>query len=255
MPLVLKLIAQFQQGKSFEIRDNYTGFINLGFFHQLFAHFGITQEEMSLVKFITESEYMSDLDKQYFVKSNEDRCVMIYTTNTVIKNKLAAIFMKEGTEVIKPGYAVSSALATTQSAQTFNPDPNICKPITIVKSEPPPKLTPDIIDVMNAKSVSLFSDPDFKSLIGIYLRRPELFGTLSQYVQNGNVLEESLGNTKTIDDLTDDEFIQYKGMIDKISQLGINISETEILDKLIKFSGHLNLTLRSILCDIAKDCE
>jgi hypothetical protein len=111
----------------------------------------------------------------------------------------------------------------------------------------------ELIDLMNIKTVSLFKDNDFKSLISIYLRRPELFGIMAQYVQNGNVLEESLGPIKTIEDLTNEEIKHYESLANKINCLELNISNTVIINKLIQFSGHLNLTLRSILCDIAKN--
>jgi hypothetical protein len=104
---------------------------------------------------------------------------------------------------------------------------------------------------MNHKSILLFSDPDFKLLVGIYLKKPELFSILAQYVQNGNIVEESLMSPKTINDLTNEELIKYQTRVEVINNLNLGISNDMIIEKLIKYSGHLNLTLRSILCDMA----
>ena len=95
----------------------------------------------------------------------------------------------------------------------------------------------------------LFYDPDFKKLIDIYIRRPELFSTLAKYVQHGTVIEESLEPVKTIEMLSETELQQYIFLCDQIKNLGINLPDNVIIAKLLKFSGHLNLTVRSLLCE------
>ncbi len=263
MPLVLKLVGDFPHDKKkYELRDSFEGYINLQLLINLFTTFGVTSDEINEIKFITNSERMNHPEKSYLVTPNEDRDIFIFTANINLKQKLLDIFIKQGAVIQQNSQSYQSSDQNTEQPsvsksyqynQPVYPDPEICKPITMKESEPIPKLTNELIDTMNVKSVSLFADQDFKSLISVYLRRPELFGIMAQYVQHGNVVEESLSHLKNIDDLTDEELAHYQSLADKINHLEIGVTNDVIINKLIKFSGHLNLTLRSILCDMAKN--
>lgn len=258
MPLVLKLIGQFQGRKTYEIRDSFEGPVNIKLLIELFTFWELSHDEIEKIKFITDSEQIKNPEKSFPVKADEDRVIFVFTSDIELRNKLAGIFTKEGHEISqpvdsKPEESNTTGSGSLQFVQPVFPDPEICKPITIKAPEPVPKLTSELINLMNVKSVSLFADQDFKSLISIYLRRPELFSTLAQYVQNGNVLEESLGHIKNISELTDEEIGHYQSLADKINHLEIGVTNEVIINKLIKFSGHLNLALRSILCDLAKN--
>ena len=259
MPLVLKLIGQFQGRKTYEIRDSFEGPVNIKLLIDLFTFWGLSSDEIDKIKFITDSEQIKNPEKAFPVKADEDRIIFVFTSDIELRNKLAGIFMKEGHEISQPGdskpeiQSTYQTVSSQQFVQPLLPDPEICKPITIKEPEPAPKLTNEIIDLMNMKSVSLFADQDFKALISIYLRRPELFGIIAQYVQNGNILEESLGHVKTVDELNEEEMVHYQLLADKINNLEIGVTNDVVINKVIKFSGHLNLALRSILCDMAKD--
>ncbi len=256
MPLVLKLVGFTQDNKYYQIRDPFEGPINLKLLHELFMHWNLSTEEIDKIKFITDSEQIKIPEKSFDVRADEDRLIFVFTADKDVRTKLLTIFMNEGSEVekIQKPSEGSSANQTYQppsqvKPELTNPDPEICKPITTKQPDTIPQLTSDLIEVMNVKSVSLFSDPDFRNLVGIYMRKPELFGTLSQYIQNGNVIEESLIPVKTIDQLTPEELEHYNGLADKLKHLELGVSNEVIINKLIKFSGHLNLTVRSILCD------
>ena len=257
MPLVLKLIGQFQGRKTYEIRDSFEGLVNIKLLNDLFIFWGLSSEDIEKIKLITDSEQIKNLEKSFPVKAYEDRIIFVFTSDIELRNKLVDIFMKEGQETsqIRESNQSTTITQPDDSNELVQPDSEICKPVTVTVSEDdsPPKLTSDLIDMMNIKSVSLFVDKDFKSLISIYLRRPELFGTLAHYVQNGNVHEQSLCHVKTIDELTDEELTHYKSLADKINHLEIGVTHEVIINKLIKFSGHINLALRSILCDMAKE--
>ena len=49
--------------------------------------------------------------------------------------------------------------------------------------------------------------------------------------------------------LTETELHEYIILCDQIKILGINLPDNVIITKLLKYSGHLNLTLRSLLCE------
>lgn len=263
MPLVLKLVGQFQCSNTYEIRDSINEQINIKLLNEKFIFFGLSHDEINKIIFINNSEQIKNLDKNFIINADKDLFIFMFTSDIELRNKLFIIFMNKGNKVYRPGYSeveevekVEEAEESTSSqhfVQPVSPDPEICKPITMKVSEPTPKLTNELIDLMNIKAVSLFNDPDFKYLISIYIRRPELFGTIAQYIQNGDVIEESLCHIKTIDELNDEEIKHYQILSDKINHLGIDITNEVIINKLIKFSGHLNLTLRSILCDMAKN--
>ena len=99
---------------------------------------------------------------------------------------------------------------------------------------------------MNEQTLILFSDPDFIILLNIYRKKPELFNLLSNYIQNNDIIIDSLINDKTLDQISDQEIEYYTNLSIKIMEIGINIPQNIIIEKLIKFSGHLNLTIRSI---------
>lgn len=265
MPLVFKLIGQFQNDKKYEIKDSFEGLVNIKLLIELFTFWELSSNEINKIKFITDSEQIKNPEKNFPVKANEDRIIFVFTPDIELKNKLAEIFMREGNKILqehkssqledsKPEHVYTTTDNRNYDQPVF-PDPEICKPITMNQPEPVPKLTPELIDLINIKSISLFADQDFKSLISIYLRRPELFGIMAHYVQNGNVLEESLVHEKTINELTDEEMEHYQSLADKIKHLELGVTNEIIINKLIKFSGHLNLALRAILCDMAKDTQ
>ena len=260
MPLILKLVGFTQDNKYYQIKDPFEGPINLKLLHELFMHWNLLPEDIEKIKFITDSEQIKNSDKSFDIKGDEDKLFFVFTSDKDVRQKLLTIFMNEGSEVNKIQKQSKEVLSNqTEFAleqvkqESTNPDPEICKPLTTTQSDTIPQLTPDLIDLMNTKSVSLFSDPDFRSLIGIYMRKPELFGILSQYIQNGNIIEESLIPIKTLDQLTLEELEYYKGLVDKLEHLELGVSNDVLVNRLIKFSGHINLTVRSILCELAQN--
>lgn len=248
MPLVFKLVGYTADKKHYEIKDPFNGPINLKLLYELYKVWGLDEEEIENIKFITDSEQIKNPDKNFLVKDDEDRVIFVFTSVLTIRQKLHDIFIKEGTEVQIPSQTGSSDNVT--EVQVTMVDPQICKPLTqIVIPDSIPQLTSELIDMMNIKSVSLFADQDFKNLISIYLRNPELFGIFAKYVQNGDVIEESLIPVKTWNMLSDEELINFNVLCTKVKNLGIQMPDEVIINRLIKYSGHLNLTVRSLLCE------
>ena len=130
-------------------------------------------------------------------------------------------------------------------------DSYICAPITQTpcEPEPVPTMTPEVITSMNIKAVSLFSNPDFKNLIRIYMTKPELFKIFAKYIQHGDIIANDQ-IIKSIVDLDEAELVHYQGLADQIHALGLELPNELIINQLIKYSGHLNLTVRSLLSSI-----
>jgi hypothetical protein len=116
---------------------------------------------------------------------------------------------------------------------------------TILKNEP--VMTPEIIDTMNKKTVNLFSQPDFKTLLNIFLTNPGVIRDFSKYVQHCDIIVDS--NNNSWEELSIEKQIEYNHLADKLEEFNLGKPRELLLSRLVKYSGHLNLTLRSILSE------
>lgn len=237
MPVSFKLVGYIINKKYYEVKDPYHGDITLQHIHSLFINWGITQEEIEQVKFIIDSEQIRDPTKIYNIKPEETSNIFIFVFNPDIKQKLQIIFNTHGTEML-------------QQTNETESEEEISQPITQIIPETLPVLTQTDIINMNKQTLILFSDPDFITLLDIYKRKPELFNLLSNYIQNNNIIVGSLVKDKTIDQITDQEKEYYTMLSIKLIDFGFNIPQDVIINKLIKYSGHLNLTIRSLLNEV-----
>jgi hypothetical protein len=231
MPLKFKLVGQAPDSKYYEINDNFEGPITLKLLNELFQFHGLNEMEISKIRFITDSEQIKNPEKQYIVRSDEERVVFVFSPDILLRTKLQQVFMNVGSQ-------------TTQNEMkkqiVHSVSPDIIKPITNnVKVEP--IITPEIVDSMNKKSIELFNNMEFKSLLNVYLKNPSMFGVFSKFVQHGDIVPLDSQNPEHYDE---DE---YSKLVDKLEELNTGLSRDELLKRLIKYSGHLNLTLRSIL--------
>jgi len=234
MPLIFKLVGFVINNKYFQIIDPFEGDINLASIHILFKTWGLTDDELKEVKFIIDSEQITDINKIYHINQNEKHNIFVFVFNQDIRQKLQNIFTTHGTGIL--------SLSDNYS------DDEINNPITQIETEQV-HLTHEVIHKMNEQTLLLFSDNDFISLLDIYKRKPNLFNLLSNYIQNNDLLD-SLVNDKTFDELSEQEKEYYNNLSIQVLSLNLNIPQNIIIEKLIKYSGHLNLTIRSILNEL-----
>jgi hypothetical protein len=234
MPLIFKLVGFVINNKYFQINDPYEGDINLVSIHILFKTWGLTDEELQEVKFIIDSEQITDINKIYHINQNEKHNIFVFVFNQDIRQKLQNIFTTHGTGIL--------------SLSDKDSDDDINHPITQIENEKI-ILTHEVIHTMNDQTLILFSDSDFISLLDIYKRKPGLFNILSNYIQNNDLIE-SLITDKSIDQLSEQEKEYYTNLSIQVMNLNLNIPQNVIIEKLIKYSGHLNLTIRSILNEL-----
>jgi hypothetical protein len=227
MPLIFKLVGFVINKKYYQIKDSFHGDINLDCIQSLFITWGLTNEESQEVKFIIDSEQIKDPDKIYHIDQDKTHNIFVFVFNQDIRQKLQDIFITHGDDI-----------------SSLN-DEEINQPITKLDDEEL-FLTREMIDIMNEKTLLIFSDPDFTTLLSIYKRKPELFNILSNYIQNNDVTDNIISD-KTIDQLSDEETEYYTNLSIKIMNLDFDIPQNLIIEKLIRFSGHLNLTIRSLL--------
>jgi hypothetical protein len=217
MSIIFKLIGINENNITLTIKLTNNN-INLKFLQELFVSININKDEIKKIKFITDSEQIKT-NKNILIKDGEEKIIFIFTSDLELRNKILVLFNEKKCIQIE--------------------DNNLF-------------LTNDIINNINDNSIKLFMDPDFRNLISIYLRKPELFGILAQYIQYEDITIKN-NNIQNFNDLNEDEKKNYNTLANQINHLGLNIPYEIIIQKLIQFSGHLNLTVRSILCDIAKN--
>ena len=267
MPITYKLVG-FTIAS---IYDSYIGPISLSNINSIFNSFGLTDYELNQIKFIIDSEQMIDIDKVYNIDENIT-FVYVYVFIDGIKEKLENIFITHGekeetisaetelgptnyenefmldenklqeTELGPTNYENEFMLDENKLQETLEKiDEELNEPITQEEIEPPSLLTKDIIGKINENTLLLLSDPDFIVLLKIYKNKPYLFNLLSNYIQNNEISPQILEDTIVY---SEQEYIELSL---KIMELGLGFTQEIIIETLIKYSGHLNLTIRDLL--------
>ena len=246
MPITYKLVG-FTIAS---IYDSYIGPISLSNINSIFNSFGLTDYELNQIKFIIDSEQMIDIDKVYNIDENIT-FVYVYVFIDGIKEKLENIFITHGekeetisaeTELGPTNYENEFMLDENKLQETLEKiDEEFNEPITQEEIEPPSLLTKDIIGKINENTLLLLSDPDFIVLLKIYKNKPHLFNLLSNYIQNNEISPQILEDTIVY---SEQEYIELSL---KIMELGLGFTQEIIIETLIKYSGHLNLTIRDLL--------
>ena len=227
MPVFYKFIAvQSTPGLKIELEHKSEEFnnetINYGqvksFFLNLGKEFNINEDDLTNTKFIIENKNNMSLNSEtdFEIKTNENKIVFVFTVEKETRKKLLDVFNKYGF-----------------SSKSDKVDPKITKPIP----EEEIKITSEIIEKSNRKTLELFGDSDFITLVEIYKRNPDIFKSFSSYVCNGDVIVDSF--EKDINDSKD-----YTNEFNFIKTLNLNVSDEKINDALKKSKGHYNLTLR-----------
>lgn len=246
MPIKFKLVGQTTNKKYYEITDDFAGPINLNLLQDLFKFHGVSADDIEKIRFITDSEQIKNSEKSYMVKPDEDRGIFVFTSEIDIRNKLQDIFMKNGKEVDVVQQQKSPQPVAQPGAQQHMQQVEQFQQLTI-KESVEPIMTPEIIDTMNKKTVALFSQPDFKILLNIFLTNPGVIRDFSKYVQHCDIVSNSQDNSW--DELSAEKQTEYNTLADKLEEFNLGKSRELLLARLVKYSGHLNLTLRSILSE------
>jgi hypothetical protein len=241
MPLIFKLIGFTINNKLYEIHNNFTGPLNMEVLKKIFINYELPLDSFNNIRFITGTEQINNLNKNIDI-TDEVKSILIFTQDNQTKTILANIFIKYGKES-DMRLPITSQADINNSSELINPEIN--KPLTEEEYKIP-QLTPEIIESMNKKAIKLFSDPDFTFLMKLYVKRPELFATLSQYISHGDLVIDSFGKYISLDDETKSK---YEIVFKEIKKLDLNVDDNIINEKIVKYKGHLNLIIRDILCE------
>ena len=209
---------------NYEQVKNY--FLEIGKKHEL------VEDDMINTKFIINNSQNMSLNEEtdFLISSDETKIIFVFTVEKDTRAKLLKLFDEKG---------MVGEKKTVEVKESSSPDPNIVKPIP----EEEIKITNDIIQESNKKTLELFGDKDFKTLLTIYKRNPDVFKTFSSYVCNGDVLVDSFESKIS-------ESFEYTEQLDQIKSLSLSIPDDKIIESLTKNRGHLNLSLRYLLYNV-----
>jgi len=250
MPISFKIVDFLINDKYCEINCPITN-LNLLNIHNLFISWGLKQEQVVQIKFIINSELMIDLNKLYLIDYNKQNIIFVYVENENIKQKLCNII--ENTIVETKKYVLTRDIINNMNENTLLllSDYDFINMLYVYKKSP--ELFNTLSNFIQKYDIAtefqenplLFYNNDFNKLLCIYINKPNLFHMLSNFIQKNDVIDERLPKIT----LLDIDIHYYNKLVDYIMNINIGVSRDIIMNKLIKYSGHLNLTIRSIFND------
>ena len=276
MSLILKLVGT-NINKEYIIKYKLNEYINIDTLINIFKNLKFTDNEINLIKFIKQGEQISN--QNYLISPNKEEYIFIFSTNENIRKKLKNVFEEKQSEIenndeildemeVNVNKLVNDILGNNIPDGLSNDyiivdEDNDSKSISkdIVNNENEDIeciteeivnngesiiecITEEIVNNINEKTLILLRDPDFRILIDIYRRRPELFQNLLHYTHSGDIVYNVTRLTRP------SNVSNYSTEFEIINKLNLNFSEDKIFEKLIKYGGHINLTLRSLLCEL-----
>jgi len=258
MPIVFKLVGNVNS-KVLEIKRDVTGIVRLSNIISMFEIYGLSSDDFQQIRFVANSETLKDNDKFFSVGTDDNLVVFVFSAHKETREKLAVVFLKNATNIQeKPSHESSEGplvatrplIGTVQDTNVLNRftkeetvDEELQKPVVDKEVEVTPELSEEVINEMNKKTSKLFADKDFCNLVKIYYSKPELIKTFLSFVSHGDIININipiLGEKK-----------DYSESIMMLRSLGITESDEVLTDALEAFNGHLNLTLRALLCEKA----
>ena len=232
MSLIFKFEGTPINNNKYEIMYKYIGLITLNRLKGYFRIFGIKETEIYHVLFHLETKQVCSPLGEIYVSADEIIVFNVYTSNEEIRSKLINIFEKHNNK--KTIIHINDPEMKIDLHNTENSLP--------LQEEKKENINKN--DSINIELIKLFDNNNFKKILSLYLKKPKLFYLLFQYTQNVNMapINEDYQNKLSKED---DDY--YDDLTTVIKKLDLDISDYNIKKTLIKFSGHLNLTLRALL--------
>lgn len=227
MPLIFKPVATTGD-KKYQIKKDIIGDIKLEDIFSIFEIYGLTKEDLLNVKFVANSETFKNNDKVYKIDENEILNIFVFSPTKEIRDKLENIFIKYNTNV------------ETEKKVSINVDTFIQQNIDTPVEDETPILDDETVKKINENSIKLFENEDFKNLVRIYYSNQDIMKTFLNFIVHGDIVKLNIP--------TNNLNKSYENEIMMLQSLGIKESNDEIIKYLNMFNGHVNLTLRALLC-------
>ena len=232
------MISHYSNSEYDYIIENIESNLTLKNIYLDFMRNGVNIELIKKIKFIKNGKNISNLDENLYNKDCNN-LVYLFTNDQVIKNELIS---KIFTNIPKE----ESQRNTIQISTKLNVQPT--EDVEEDIFEP----TEDEINSINEKIIENFKDKEFKDLLQICIKKPELIKMVNSYLCNGNIIDKI-----DFDDINLDEF-KYQNEYDFIKSFYEDnfmtplTNESYVKKILNHFKGHLNLSLRYLICNTNK---
>ena len=265
MPIIFKPVGYI---KTTEIKLSIIGPVRLSNIISLFTNFGLQADDFKSIRFIINLETLSDNMKVYNVGINDNLIIFVFSNDDEVKRKLTTIFQKNASTVQQQPQMFNNTFETfinqtnaanpaaisyanivanqqmnqmedQQGSPTCDVDSDLTKPVVDKIDDDKYILTDETICMMNAQTVNLFADNDFKSLVKIYNTNPNILKKFLNFVSHGDIVKMTIPVLDPPKNYTN-EMLQLK-------KLGVIATDDEILSTLQSFNGQLNLSLRVLL--------
>lgn len=235
MPIKIKLAGLTSDGKHLEITDNdFKGDLNLELLCSYFYAKGVP---IQYLKFIINGKQLTETNIIYTINENEMQIVYVFAADKFVREKLIQVFLDFGQEIVQsPEPKVICIDDTTEEEDNEDEDKELSEPLI------EDKMTLEVSKKINTTALELLKNDDFRRLIEIYKRSPEIFGIFGMYIQQGNIILQDDNK-----DISEDTIEYYKILVNEIKNLELNYSDEHILNTIIKNYGNVNLTLRELL--------
>lgn len=239
MPVTFKLVGGTINSNVLEITRDMIGSLRLSNIQSIFQIYGLTEDEIKEVKFVTNSVGLKDNDQAIEITKETNCIIFVFSAKSEIKEKLMTIFKENCTN--SESKKINITNTNTDEEEEEEVDSELTKPIDEENqnNDAIPVLNDETVMKLNEKTVKLFQSDDFKSLVRIYYKNQDTMKTFFNFISNGDIVKFK------IPEQTDKN---YEKEIQMIKSLGVEETDENIKNTLLGFNGHLNLSLRALLC-------
>jgi len=196
----------------------------------LSAKYDLNETEVTELKCIIHGTIFTD---ETVYKNYDGRKLIVFTTNVDIKEKIKR---KEGVESSR--FQVTTADSSADSSSETEKEEEEAGVALPEYKDVELEDDTDIDDML-----SLFKNEDFKKLLQVYHKNPNLLEMLYLFTNSGNIVVEST----EIDESTFEYVKEVDFIFNKFEEQGLDINLERIKLLLLKHNGNVNLVLRNYI--------
>jgi hypothetical protein len=226
----LNIVIHINSVIKFEYKENFYTPLTLKIIRDfLSTKYELNTSEVNELKCIINGTIFTE---ETIYKNYNDRKLIVFTTEENIRDKIK---IKEG---VKPSIFTVSDLNSTSYDDLEDAD-------NVVDNECLPEYK--AVELENDTDIdevlALFKNEDFKKLLQIYNKSPELLEMLYLFTNSGDIVVESTD----IDESTFDYVKEFDFIFNKFDDQAIPINSNIIKSLLQKHKGNVNLVIRNFI--------